>query len=179
MGEIVFRTASVGDIDDIVHLVEGAYRGDSARRGWTHEADLLDGQRTDREAVAEIIADPRQRLLLAFEGGDLVGTVCVSDVGDGACYLGMLAVEPARQAGGLGRRLIEAAEKEAQEQFGARQMEMTVIRQRDDLIAYYLRRGYRRTGEARPFPYDNARFGLPTRDDLEFDVLRKSLGRRD
>jgi ribosomal protein S18 acetylase RimI-like enzyme len=171
----VIRRALPGDVDAAVRLVESAYRGDAARRGWTHEADMLGGQRTDREAIAEIIADPQQSLLLLFDGEALVGSVCVSAVGHGACYLGLLSVDPHRQAGGLGRRLIDAAEAEARGRFAARSMEMTVIRQREELIAYYERRGYRRTGEARPFPYGDTRFGLPTRGDLEFEVLEKAL----
>ena len=175
MGAPVIRAATPGDVEAAVRLVESAYRGDSARRGWTHEADMLGGQRTDREAIVEILADPRQRLLLAIDDGATVGSVCVSDVGSGACYLGLLAVDPERQAGGLGRQLIDAAAICARDAFGAKTMEMTVIRQRAELIGYYERRGYRLTGERRPFPYGEDRFGLPTRDDLEFEVLEKAL----
>ena len=52
---------------------------------------------------------------------------------------------------------------------------MTVIAQRAELIAWYERRGYARTGEARPFPYGDPRFGEPRRDDLSFLVLEKPL----
>jgi predicted N-acetyltransferase YhbS len=155
--------------------VERAYRGDAARAGWTHEADLLDGQRTDEHALAEILADPRTRLLVAEDGGTLVGCVQVADRGNGLGYLGLLSVDPERQAGGLGKRLVEAAETEAARRFGTRCMEMTVIRQRGELIAYYARRGYRPTGEERPFPYGDTRFGMPRRPDLGFVVLAKDL----
>lgn len=169
------RPAASADIGALHALIEGAYRGDSARRGWTHEADLLDGQRTDRQALAEILADPDQRILLAFDGDALVGCVQVSRAGEGRGYLGMLSVDPARQASGLGRRLIAEAEAAAATVFGARSIEMTVIRQRTELIAYYERRGYERTGEQRPFPSDNPRFGLPQTRALVFDVLVKAL----
>ena len=57
-------------------------------------------------------------------------------------------------------------------------MRMTVIDIRDELIAFYERRGYRRTGIKKPFPYGDARFGLPKRDDLRFEVLEKPLARK-
>ncbi len=173
-----FRPATPIDIPALHALIESAYRGDSARAGWTHEADLLDGQRTDAEELREIIADPAQRILLAERDGALVGCVCVAEKrGDGGVtgYLGMLTVRPALQSAGLGRRLIAAAEDTARG-FGARTMEMTVIAGRGELIAWYERRGYALTGETRPFPMDDTRFGLPKRRDLVFVVLGKGLG---
>ena len=171
----LIRTATTADLETIHALVERAYRGDAARAGWTHEADLLDGQRTDRAALTEILTDPTQRLLVAEMDGRLAGCVQVSSRGQSLAYLGTLSVEPALQAGGLGRRLIEAAEREAAHAFGAARMEMTVIRQRAELIAYYERRGYALTGEERPFPYGNERFGRPRTGDLAFVVLAKEL----
>lgn len=102
---------------------------------------------------------------------------CVALEPDGArCYLGMLTIRPAVQARGLGRRLLRAAEDFARLRFGTRAMHMTVIVQRAELIAWYERRGYRRTGTRRPFPYGDPRFGLPRRPDLEFEVLSRTLG---
>ena len=95
--------------------------------------------------------------------------------GDGVAYFGMFAVRPRLQGGGVGRRLLAAAEDYASSQWSARTMEMTVIVQREELIAWYVRRGYVRTQESRPFPYGDLRFGRPCRDDLEFVVLRKQL----
>ena len=54
-------------------------------------------------------------------------------------------------------------------------MEMTVIANRGELIAWYERRGYVLTGERRPFPLDDPRFGLPKTRDLAFVVLEKPL----
>lgn len=169
----MIRTAVPEDLAPLHALIERAYRGDSAKAGWTHEADLLGGQRTDPEAILEIFDDPAQHLLVAHDGDALVGCVVVADRG-GKGYLGMLTVDPARQAGGLGRSLIAAAEHCARG-FGATRMEMTVIVQRAELIAWYQRRGYALTGERRPFPLDDPRFGLPTRRDLEFVVLERAL----
>lgn len=151
---IRFRLAKAGDVPALRALVEKAYRGDSAKRGWTHEADLLDDERTcDAELTANIAA-PDCRVLVAEIEGKLTGTVTITDVGDGRTYLGMLCVDPDLQAAGLGRALIADAEDMAVEQFGAKVMEMTVIDARPELIAYYERRGYARSGEVRPFPYD-------------------------
>lgn len=169
------RPATLGDVAPLHILVERAYRGDSARKGWTHEADLLEGQRTDAEALREIISDPQQRILLAIEEQRLTGCVQISAKQGAIAYLGLLSVDPDQQASGLGRALIAAAEITAQCEFGAQAIEMTVIRQRSELIAYYERRGYALTGEARLFPLDDVRFGLPVTRDLSFVVLAKSL----
>ena len=53
---------------------------------------------------------------------------------------------------------------------------MTVVHIRDTLIAWYERRGYALTGETRPFPHGDDRFGKPLRDDLSFVVMEKVLG---
>lgn len=173
------RVGTSADIPALHALIEGAYRGESAKRGWTHEADLLGGQRTDAEALAAILADPQQTLLIGdSEAGAMAGCVLVVDKGERAgeriAYLGMLTVSPELQAGGLGRALIAAAEAHAQS-IGADVMEMTVIKQRRELIDWYLRRGYALSGREEPFPMDDPRFGLPKSRDLVFVVLAKPL----
>jgi GNAT superfamily N-acetyltransferase len=172
----MIRPAHVNDIAALHDLVESAYRGDSARRGWTHEADLLGGQRTDPGRLAALLADPAQTVLVAAGPARLDGCVCVTDDGAGEAMLGLLAVRPDRQAAGLGGRLIAAAEAFARDQLNVRRMAMTVIAQRHELIAYYVRRGYRDTGERRPFPSHDPGFGVPKVDDLVFVVLAKGLG---
>jgi GNAT superfamily N-acetyltransferase len=169
------RLALSADIPALHALVESAYRGDSARRGWTHEADLLGGQRIDVEMLGAIINDPDQQILVAADGTGIVGCVQIARKGHGTSYLGLLSVDPLRQAGGLGKQLIAAAERAAVTCFGARVMEMTVIGRRSELVAYYQRRGYSLTGEERPFPIGDVRFGLPKTGDLTFVVLAKNL----
>lgn len=176
MTEPRIRLATADDVTALHALVEGAYRGDSARRGWTHEADLLGGQRTDVEALTELLADPTQAVLAAEADGGLIGCVCITDKGRETAHLGMLSVDPARQAGGLGRKLVRAAEEAAMTRFGADRMEMTVIHSRGELIAWYERLGYAATGERRPFPMDDVRFGLPKAADLTFVALARDLG---
>ena len=175
MSGVVFRPAVEADVEALHALVTSAYRGDAARLGWTHEADLLDGQRTDAESLSDVVADPRKVVLMAHHGGVLIGCVMLSRQDDGSAYLGMLSVDPVRQASGLGRLLLTAAEAEAVVRYGADRIEMTVIRQRPELIAWYERRGYALTGATADFPMDDERFGLPKRCDLEFVVLSKAV----
>lgn len=175
MDEVSFREAVAADVLSIQPLVHHAYRGDRARAGWTHEADLLDAARIDEEALGQAVADPTHIIVLAEGDGELIGCVQVSDKGGGLAYLGMLTVDARLQSLGLGRRLIDEAERTARVRFGATRMEMTVIVQRSELIAWYERRGYRLTGETRPFPATDPRFGIPRRSDLSFVVLDKEL----
>lgn len=173
---IAIRPALAEDLPALHALIERAYRGTAARGGWTHEADLLDGQRTDVAALAESIADPARVLMVAVDAVDrLAGCFELTDKRHGLVYLGLLSVDPDGQAQGLGKRLIAAAEAEAAARFAATRIEMTVIRQRAELIAYYQRRRYQLTGEERPFPYGNDRFGNPRRDDLVFVVMVRQL----
>jgi ribosomal protein S18 acetylase RimI-like enzyme len=174
---LIFRNALPADVDLVVALVESAYRGESSRAGWTTEADLLDGQRTDARAVLDIVEDPDARVLLAVddESHTVVGC-CQLERRDGdVVYFGMFAVSPASQGSGAGKRLLAEAERQGREEWGCTRMEMTVIAQREDLITWYLRRGYREAGQRRPFPYGDERFGRPRRPDLEFTVLSKDL----
>ncbi len=150
-------------------LVESAYRGDVSRQGWTTEADLLEGQRTDPDGVREVLDD----LLLAVDGDELLGC-CVLTPRDDHGYFGLFAVRPGLQGAGVGSVLLAAAEDRARD-LGLSRVEMTVLSLREDLIAYYVRRGYVATGERRPFPYGDERFGIPRRADLEFVVLVKPL----
>ncbi|MFE5872208.1 GNAT family N-acetyltransferase [Streptomyces roseifaciens] len=172
--ETTFRDATVEDVPVLVALVESAYRGDASRAGWTTEADLLDGQRTDPDGVEAVVTDPDSRLLVV-ERGDRIVACCQLEHRGTHAYFGMFAVSPEMQGGGLGKVVIAEAERLVRADWGATEMHMTVIKQRDELIAWYERRGYRRTGRMSPFPYGDERFGIPQRDDLEFELLIKEL----
>ncbi len=169
-----FRLATGADVAAIVPLVESAYRGDVSRKGWTTDADLLDGQRTDPAGVAELIAKPGSCMLLAERDGALLACANLEKRGD-AGYFGMFSVRPDLQGAGIGRAMLAEAERLARDDWQCREMQMTVISVRDELIAWYERRGYKRTGIHSPFPYGDARFGLPKRDDLRFELLVKTL----
>lgn len=174
---MLVRRATKADAPAIVALVESAYRGEASRAGWTTEVDLLDGQRTDVEEVVALLDDPRNRILVidGHTNDGLLATVLITDEENGA-YIGMLAVRPTAQGGGVGRALLAEAERQCHEQLKRLEARMTVLIQRPELIAWYQRLGYRRTGERVPFPYGDPRSGVPRREDLEFEVLRKTLG---
>lgn len=174
--ELNFRAATPADVPAIVALVESAYRGDSSRVGWTTEADLLHGQRTDSDEVAALVGGAGGVLLVALRG-DAVVACCQLERRGVRAYFGMFAVSPRAQGSGLGKQVIAYAESYALRRWSSEHMELTVIRQRHDLIAFYERRGYRDTGLRSPFPYGDERFGIPQRDDLEFTLLEKPLPR--
>ena len=174
MADLTFRNATTADVPLLVELVTSAYRGESSRSGWTTEADLLEGNRIVPEVLLADIARPRSRILLAERDGTLLGCAHVAEE-DGAGYFGMFAVRPGLQGGGMGRAILAEAERVAGEDWALPLMRMTVIDLRVELIEWYERRGYRRTGQTRPFPGTDPRFGLPLRDDLRFAVLEKEL----
>jgi ribosomal protein S18 acetylase RimI-like enzyme len=179
MTALAFRTATEADIPALIALVTSAYRGDDSRRGWTTEADILDGQRIDADMLREDLARPRSAILVAEHAAEdsarMIACAHVAVENDGAAYFGMFSVDPQAQGAGLGKIVLAEAERLAREEFGCASMRMTVIDCRDELIAFYERRGYRRTGIRKPFPYGNPRYGLPKRDDLRFEVLEKTL----
>lgn len=169
-----FRAATEADIDAIVALVTSAYRGESSRAGWTTEADLLDGARIDPEVLRADIARDGSRVVLAERDGALLACAHVAVDGD-AGYFGMFSVVPWLQGGGIGKQVLAECERIVRDDWRLPAMRMTVIDVREELIAFYQRRGYRRTGITKPFPYGDARFGEPKRDDLRFEVLEKAL----
>jgi ribosomal protein S18 acetylase RimI-like enzyme len=168
------RDATDDDIPALVALVTSAYRGPASRDGWTTEADFLDGERIDPELLRADLARARSRVLVVERDGRLIACAHVAEE-DGAGYFGMFSVQPGLQGAGLGSRLLAEAERVVREDWGLPRMRMTVIDIRDTLIAWYERRGYRRTGVFKPFPYGDTRFGIPLRDDLRFEVLDKAL----
>lgn len=171
----VLRDATVDDVAAIVAVATAAYRATGDEAGWTSEGHLLGGERTNPAEVADAIASPTTHVVVAAEGTAVVGVVKVQRVPPDGASFGLFAVDPRRQSGGTGSRLLDEAERIA-DRWGATWMELEVIHQRVDLQAWYRRRGYIPTGETRPFPYEDERFGLPRRDDLVFDVLRRPLG---
>lgn len=163
-----FRRATPQDAARVAALVNAAYRGIGSAPGWSHEAHLLPGPRTTQEEIGARLLAAESRFELAVdERGEVVGCVHLEWEGDGSCYLGLLSVDPARQAKGLGGALLARAEEVARS-WGCHEVRMVVIERRTELVRYYERRGYERTGRRRPFPEPGV--------DLPFVELAKRLG---
>jgi GNAT superfamily N-acetyltransferase len=170
-----YRFATQRDLPAVHALIESAYRGDTSRRGWTTEADLIDGTRTDEAQLTAIIGAPQGGVLLAVDGCGEVLASCHLEPRGGVAYFGMFAVQPRLQAGGIGSAMLTEAERIARDEWRLPRLEMQVIDVRAELIAWYERRGYAATGETAPFPYGEPPYGEPRRPDLHFAVLAKDL----
>jgi ribosomal protein S18 acetylase RimI-like enzyme len=168
-----FRIGRPEDTAGIVVLVNSAYRGDSSRAGWTTEADLLDGQRTDSKEINGILADPDSVILLGETAGELIASAHLQRIGDQA-HFGMFAVKPGLQNGGVGKRFMQAAEAYVHSNWKCTHLSMSVITLRQPLIAFYERRGFHRTGKIKPFPQAE-KFGIPKVSGLQLEVLEKAL----
>ncbi len=168
--EIEFREATKADADAIACLVNKAYRPETEERGWTHEAELVAGERTSTLQVAELFRPSSSVLLLLIEG-KVVACVHVEQSGN-ACYIGMLATEPRQQQLGLGKRMLERAERFAVEQCSATHLKMSVLSSRPELLAFYERRGYARTGVQEAYPV-SAGVGTPKSKELHVLSLEK------
>ncbi|MGI4760362.1 MAG: GNAT family N-acetyltransferase [Janthinobacterium lividum] len=166
-----FRAGRPADVPALVDLINHAYRSEASQAGWTTEGHLLDGPRIDAVTLLDLLAAPPAVLLLAELAGQLAGCVYLEPQGP-ALYLSMLAVAPAAQAHGLGRQLLAQAERQAS-QAGCAKIKMSVLALRTELLAWYERQGYRRTGASEPFP-DTTRFGRP-RQPLTLLALEKAV----
>jgi N-acetylglutamate synthase-like GNAT family acetyltransferase len=170
--DITVLRAEPNDTPALNALVNSAYRGESSKRGWTTEADLLDGQRTDEEMLLDMMSPSNAFLLKAISSNGLLGCVYLRKDND-RMYLGLLTVSPALQGNGIGKQLLQASEDEARK-LNCRAVYMTVITVRKELIDWYVRHGYRKTDERQPFKTGDPRYGIP-KQPLEFVVLEKTL----
>ncbi len=166
-------TARPEDIPALLQLINSAYRGEPSRKGWTTEADFLAGDiRTDAENLAELMARPGAVFLKVFDAAGTIGGCVFLEKHEAQRYLCMLSVGPELQGNGIGKILLKGAEDQARK-MACKSIYMQVISLRDELIDWYLRHGYQRTGERRPF-ISPEKFGVPTRP-LEFVVLERYL----
>ncbi|MEY4617748.1 MAG: hypothetical protein RJB66_2708 [Pseudomonadota bacterium] len=175
--KIEFADALLSQVKEIAHLVNGAYRGEGSKIGWTTEADLLDGQRADAGLIAALVNPPDSKILLAISQTSQQVIGCVHlEKRNTIMYLGMLVVMPGLQAQGLGKQMIVEAQKQAH-LWGCDEIEMSVLSVRAELIAWYVKQGFMLTGERKPFPSHDPRFGIPKVSNLEFVILKKNLAR--
>jgi ribosomal protein S18 acetylase RimI-like enzyme len=172
---VTLTIADAADLEHIVKLVNDAYRGSSKTPGWTHESGLLAGQRIDLASLSASI-EAGSTILVIRQAGEIAGCVALQPCGLHEWYLSMLAVDPDRQVGGIGKAIMAGAEKFAQDR-GAQQIRISVINLRAPLIAWYERIGYTRTGAVEPFP-DDVTVGTPLRGDLALVTLVKPLRRQ-
>ena len=176
---MLLKPAVESDYPAIIDLANLAYRGTGPSASWNIE-NFIEGQRLNESLLREDLAAKPNAHLLTYRddfddpGAPLLGTVWLEPGKDGVWYLGLLTIHPDIQKRKLGRALLAAAEDFAKQR-GAQRIQMTVVSVRDILIAWYERRGYTLTGEIRPFPYGDDRFGKPLRDDLYFVVLQKDI----
>jgi ribosomal protein S18 acetylase RimI-like enzyme len=171
MSTLSFRRAIVEDAQVITDLINSAYRGEISRQGWTTEADLLDGLRTTPQEIRQLILAHDSFLLLCHRGAELAGSVHVEKQGEQA-YIGMFVVRPDIQGAGIGKHLLKEAETLASKSWEVDSYVMVVITSRPELIAFYERRGYQRTGELNEFPVNPALW-TPKVDGLKMERMEK------
>ena len=167
--KLILEVASEERISDICDLVNVAYRGDS---GWTKETDLVSGDRSSVEDIHKYLLDPNAHLLVAIKGNEILSCVCIEKNGDHA-YIGLFAVHPDLQGKGVGKEILYQAEKYASKILQARKYVMVVVSQRNELISYYERRGYARTGRIQDYPV-HLNVGVPVKSGLTIEYLEKS-----
>jgi ribosomal protein S18 acetylase RimI-like enzyme len=169
MSKLKIREATVKDAAEIACLVNAAYRPQAGEGGWTHESSLVSGDRTSPEQVADVLID--SVVLVGLHDAKLVACVQIEGKGNEA-FIGMLAVEPSIQAGGLGKTMLTEAERYAESSLSATQFVLVVVSARAELVQFYLRRGYEETGQRLAYPI-NSGVGKPRGGELDLTILRK------
>jgi ribosomal protein S18 acetylase RimI-like enzyme len=168
----MIEKANLVDVSELNRLVNSAYRGESSKKGWTHESELIGGIRTTGAGLTQTIGQANTTIFKYLENDQIIGCVLLEQQPD-SLYLGMLTVSPTLQGGGIGKKLLAAAEEMAQS-LGVLTISMTVVSVRTELIDWYKRHGYQATGQTKPFPMDDRNFGEP-KQFLEFIVMEKTL----
>lgn len=166
--------ATVADISALNKLINSAYRGESSKKGWTTEANILDGSRTTENELKEIIENNKNTILKYTQGNKIIGCVLLVEK-ESELYLGMLTVSPELQNSGIGKKLMLQAELYASN-LRLSKIVMTVISVREELISWYKRKGYVDTGGRQPFPTSDV-FSQTSNEPLEFMVLEKSIAK--
>ena len=164
--------AAITDVSDLNVLVNLCYRGETSKKGWTTEADLLDGSRIDEETLRGYFENPDVILLKNTDETGKITACVYLEVRFPKLYIGMFGVSPLLQGKGIGKELLIAAESYAK-QLNCHTLTMTVISTRLELIEWYQRRGFKPTGEKLPF-HEGTRFGIP-KQPIELIVMEKEI----
>ncbi|CEJ55068.1 hypothetical protein PMG11_01345 [Penicillium brasilianum] len=169
-----FRTATQDDILDLKQLIESAFRAEDCREGWVGNSQLAAQFSIEAKNIASIIDNPESLFLMAGDtSGTLLGTIGVSKRGPDSARLFMLAVDPDCHRGGLGKRILTYAEGYCQREWGSKVLGLDALSNRENLISWYMRRGFRKTGETTPFPREEFK-DLDLPDDLHFVEFQKA-----
>lgn len=159
--------ANITEAKEINDLLNLAYRGD---KGWTTENSLVDG---DRSTTSDIKLSIENSIFLIYKkDGNLVSCICL-ETKDHEAYIGSFAVHPDHQAGGLGKSILDTAEKYAIDELKATKLILVVLSKRTELIAFYERRGYYLTGVNKEYPL-HLNVGTPKKSGLTIVQLCKN-----
>ena len=169
-----YRIATVKDVSGLVSLINNSYRPNGAEAGWTHESELIEGDRINSQQLSDLLDRDRSTMLLGLNKGEIVACVTINEEA-GAIYLAMLTVKTACQNFGLGKEMLQLAEEYAENQYEASAVNLFVISERKELFDFYLRRGYESMEITSDYP-ENAGVGIPKISGLKLVLLTKQLG---
>lgn len=171
---MAIKKATIADVHELITLVNSAYRGEDSRQGWTTEADILDGARTDRDMLIEQINTKDAAIIIYTDEttNQIIGSI-YQEVKGNKLYVGMLSVSPLAQGKGIGTLLLDFAAAYGREH-NCNVLTGTIIGGRAELMNWYSRYGFRYTGNTFPFPSEK-RFGIPKRPlellEIEKDII--------
>jgi ribosomal protein S18 acetylase RimI-like enzyme len=168
-----YRIATASDVSELVSLINKSYRPNSAEAGWTHESELIEGERINPQQLAELLEREGSTVLLGLSRAEIVACVNVNEEA-GASYIAMLTVKPSYQNLGLGKEMLQLAEEYAENQYDSSEVNLFVISERRELFDFYLRRGYEPTQVSSDYPA-NAGVGNPKISGLKLVLLTKQL----
>ena len=167
--KLVLEDARKNHIEEICNLVNLAYRGEI---GWTKETGLVSGNRTSAKEVQKYMEDPNAHFLVAIENGEVISCICIEKK-ENSAYIGMFAVHPRLQGKGIGKEILSQAEIYAYTKLEAKKFVMAVVSQRNELISFYERSGYIRTGNIQEYPA-HLDVGVPLVGGLTIEYLEKN-----
>ncbi|MEI7916647.1 MAG: GNAT family N-acetyltransferase [Methylophilaceae bacterium] len=168
-----FHKAELSDAISIAELVNSAYRGEISRAGWTTEADLLDGLRITTPEVATLIKREDAFVLVGVLRDQIIASIACEHLENTAKF-GLIAVKPTLQNKGYGREMIKAAEAITAREWRVAGFYMSVITLRTELIEFYERLGFERSGQFEDFP-ENPALWQPKVQTLALEYLVKLI----
>jgi ribosomal protein S18 acetylase RimI-like enzyme len=131
--DLRFRVAGAADRTRLIQLINAAFSIET----------FLEVTRTDELRLTAMMKKGTV-LVAEDESGCLLGSVYTELRGTRG-YLGMLAIDPAHQRSGLGRRLLAEAEERFRKH-GCSAVDITVLSLRPELPPIYRRFGFVETG---------------------------------